>query len=127
MTFDEFSKVELRVAKVLTALRVEGSEKLLKLQISLGGSDPSTSSGSVERQLVAGIGKAYAPEAVVGKEIVIVANLDPRTFTLRPGSEQTDKTIQFESQGMLLAAHAEDGAPILLTVDKEAPAGSAIS
>lgn len=119
MTIDELQKVELRVAKVLAAERVEGSEKLVKLQISLGGS---------ERQLVAGIGKAYSPEVLVGREIVIVANLDPRVFTIKKADETTGApAVTLESQGMLLAAHAEDGSPILLMPEHEAPPGSAIS
>ena len=120
MTFEEFSKTELRVAKVLAAERVPASDKLVKLQISLGES---------ERQLVAGIGKAYAPEALVGREIVIVANLDPRKFTIKLPAEagSEPQTLELESQGMLLAAHAEDGSPVLLMPDREAPPGSAIS
>ncbi len=106
MTIDEFKTVELRVAKILEATRVEGSDKLLKLKVSLG---------SEERQLLAGIGKAYAPENLVGTEIVMVANLDPRMM------------LGLESRGMLLAAHGEDGAPILLRPDKETPLGSVIS
>jgi methionyl-tRNA synthetase len=119
MTIDEFSKVELRVAKVLAAERVPASDKLVKLQISVGES---------ERQLVAGIGKSYTPEALIGKEIVIVANLDPRKFKIKlPVAEgEESQTLGLESQGMLLAAHAEDGAPILLTPDREAPPGSSI-
>ena len=105
INYDDFSKIELKVAKVLTAERVEGSEKLLKLQIDLG---------TEQRQLIAGIGKAYQPEDVVGKNIVIVANLEPR------------KLMGLESQGMLLAASEPDGLPILLTPDKEISAGSGI-
>lgn len=107
MTIEEFRKTELRVAKVLTAERVEGSEKLIKLQIDLG--EP--------RQLVAGIGKTYTPEDLVGKEIVVVANLEPR------------KLMGLESQGMLLAAHGEgeDPVPVLLTVERAVPPGSKIS
>lgn len=119
MTIDEFQKVELRVAKILAAERVEGSEKLVKLQISIGES---------ERQLVAGIGKAYAPETLIGREIVIVANLDPRTFTIKKADPETGApAVTLESQGMLLAAHSEDGSPILLTPEREVSPGSTIS
>ena len=111
MTIDEFKKTELRVAKILSAERVEGSEKLVKLQISLGAE---------ERQLVAGIGKAYSPEELVGKKIIIVANLEPRVFKINPELELT-------SNGMLLAATEEGGAPVLLTVEKEVAPGSSIS
>ena len=105
MTIDEFRNVELRVAKIVAAERVEGSEKLLKLQVDMG--EP--------RQIVSGIGKAYAPEALVGKEVVIVANLEPREL------------MGLTSQGMLLAAHGEAGAPVLLFPDSKVAPGSAIS
>jgi methionyl-tRNA synthetase len=78
-------KIQLKTAKVLTAERVPKSEKLLKLQVSLG-------EGAEPRQIVAGIGKKYEPEALIGKTIVIVANLKPA------------KLMGIESQGMVLAA-----------------------
>jgi methionyl-tRNA synthetase len=83
ITIDEFMKIQLKTAKVLTAERVPKSEKLLKLQVSLG---------TEQRQIVAGIGTKYMPEALVGKTIVIVANLKPT------------KLMGIESQGMVLAA-----------------------
>lgn len=85
ITIDEFMKIQLKTAKVLTAERVPKSEKLLKLQVSLG-------EGTEQRQIVAGIGKKYEPEALVGKTIIIVANLKPA------------KLMGIESQGMVLAA-----------------------
>jgi methionyl-tRNA synthetase len=85
ITLDEFMKIQLKTAKVLTAERVPKSEKLLKLQVSLG-------EGTEQRQIVAGIGKKYAPEALIGKTIIIVANLKPA------------KLMGIESQGMVLAA-----------------------
>jgi methionyl-tRNA synthetase len=85
ITIDEFMKIQLKTAKVLTAERVPKSEKLLKLQVSLG-------EGTEQRQIVAGIGKKYEPEALIGKTIVIVANLKPA------------KLMGIESQGMVLAA-----------------------
>lgn len=105
MTIDEFAQVDLRVGKIVSAERVEGSEKLLKLQVDLG--EP--------RQIVSGIGKRYAPEDLVGKEIVMIANLEPRTL------------MGLTSQGMLLAAHGEDGQPFLLMPDGAVPPGSKIS
>jgi len=105
ISIEDFKKAELKIARILSAERVEGSEKLIKLRVSLG---------EEERQLVAGIGKAYEPEALIGKEIVIVANLEPRTL------------MGEESQGMLLAALEEDGAPVLLVPDKEVAPGSSI-
>ena len=85
ITIDEFMKIQLKTAKVLTAERVPKSEKLLKLQVSLG-------EGAEQRQIVAGIGKKYTPEALIGKTIIIVANLKPAKF------------MGIESQGMVLAA-----------------------
>jgi methionyl-tRNA synthetase len=85
ITIDEFIKIQLKTAKVLTAERVPKSEKLLKLQVSLG-------EGTESRQIVAGIGKKYEPETLIGKTIVIVANLKPA------------KLMGIESQGMVLAA-----------------------
>lgn len=105
MTIDEFGQVELRVGKILAAERVEGSEKLVKLRVQL----------DAERQIVAGIGKAYAPEELTGREIVVVANLEPRAL------------MGLESQGMLLAAHGEAGEPVLLRPDRAVPPGSKIS
>lgn len=101
--YDDFKKIDLRVAKILSAERVEGSEKLLKLQVTIG---------TEERQIVAGIGKAYAPEELIGREIVIVANVEPRML------------MGLESQGMLLAS--DDGMPVLLAPDREVPPGSEI-
>ncbi len=83
ITIDEFMKIQLKAARVLSAERVPKSEKLLKLQVNLG---------TEQRQIVAGIGKKYEPEALVGKTIVIVANLKPA------------KLMGIESQGMVLAA-----------------------
>jgi methionyl-tRNA synthetase len=89
ITIDEFMKIQLKTAKVLTAERVPKSEKLLKLQVSLG-------EGTEPRQIVAGIGKKYTPEALIGKTIIIVANLKPA------------KLMGIESQGMVLAAGDSD-------------------
>jgi methionyl-tRNA synthetase len=83
ITIEEFQKLQLKTAKVLSAERVPKSEKLLKLQVSLG---------TEQRQIVAGIGKRYEPESLIGKTIVIVANLKPA------------KLMGIESQGMVLAA-----------------------
>ncbi len=85
ITIDEFMKIQLKTAKILTAERVPKSEKLLKLQVTLG-------EGTEPRQIVAGIGKKYEPEALIGKTIIIVANLKPA------------KLMGIESQGMVLAA-----------------------
>jgi len=100
--FNKFKEVELRVAKIISAEHVEGSEKLLKLQVSLG---------EEERQILAGIGKNHEPEELVGKQIIIVANLEPRMM------------MGLESRGMLLAA-SDEGGPILLTTEKEVNSGA---
>ena len=104
ISFEEFQKIDLRVAKIIKAGKIEGSEKLLKLEIDLGGE---------KRQIIAGIGKVYNPENLVEKEIVIVANLEPR------------KLMGIESQGMLLAVDF-NGRPILLVPEKDVPPGTAI-
>lgn len=101
INIDDFKKVELKVVKVLSAERVEGSEKLLKLEVDLG---------SEKRQIIAGIGKVYEPEKLIGKEIIIVANLEPRLL------------MGLESQGMVLAANSESG-PVLIMPDKEVAPG----
>ncbi|NPB08080.1 MAG: methionine--tRNA ligase subunit beta [Aquificae bacterium] len=102
---EDFLKVDLRVARILSAERVEGSEKLLKLRISLG---------EEERTIVAGIAKYYSPEDLVGKKIVVVANLKPR------------KIFGIESQGMLLAA--SDGETLSLVVpERDVKEGARLS
>jgi len=103
ITYDEVMKVHLRTAKVLSAEKVEGADKLLKLQIEVGGE---------KRQLVAGIAKHYTPEQVTGKTVVIAANLKPA------------KIRGVESQGMLLAASAGDQLR-LVTIDGELPVSGA--
>ena len=102
LSIDEFMRLDLRVARVLTAERVPKSKKLLKLWIDLGAE---------QRTLVAGIAEAYEPEALVGRTIVIVANLKPA------------KLMGIESNGMILAASSDDGQPMLLTVDGDAAPG----
>lgn len=104
ISIEDFAKVEIKVGKVVSAERVEKSNKLIKMKVDIGE----------ERQVVAGIGKAYDPEYLVGKEIVIVANLKPT------------KLMGIESQGMLLAATDEDGRPSILTLDREVKLGSRV-
>ena len=104
--YADFAKIELRVADVKAAERVEGSEKLLKLQLDLGELGL--------RQIVAGIGKVYQPESLVGTQIIIVANLEPRAL------------MGIESAGMLLATGGQDGAS-LLRPERPVPAGSKIN
>jgi len=105
ITIEDFMKVQLRVARILDAEFLEGSDKLMKLQVVIGDE---------KRQIVAGIRKSYTPEELVGRQIVVVANLKP---TMLRGAQ---------SQGMLLAATDEDGSAILLSPDREAPEGSSV-
>jgi len=102
--FEDFQKIDLRVGKILEAQKIEGSEKLLKLIVDLGNE---------KRQLVAGIAKHYKPENLIGKEIVVVVNLEPK------------KIMGIESQGMLLAADV-NGEPVILIPEKEVPPGTKI-
>ena len=105
--YDDFSKLDLRIARVLECTPHPNADKLLVLKVDLG---------SEQRQIVAGIRGYYQPETLVGKLIVIVANLAPRTMR------------GLESQGMLLAASTPDRSQvILLTPDADVPAGSKVS
>jgi methionyl-tRNA synthetase len=101
---DDFIKVELRAATVLEAERVPKADKLLRLKVDLGEAEP--------RQILAGIAQHYAPEDVIGRKIIVVANLAPR------------KLRGLESNGMLLAASVgEDGRPVLATFGEDVPNG----
>ena len=106
ISYDDFKKIELKTAKIENAERIEGSEKLIKLSVSLG---------EEKRQIIAGIGKKYEPENLIGKTIIIVANLEPRNL------------MGLESQGMLLAASNDAEGPILLTTINDISSGSAIN
>jgi methionyl-tRNA synthetase len=103
MTIDELNAVELHIGTVEEVTRVEGSDKLLKLILDTGGT---------KRQILSGIGKAYAPEDLIGKQVVFVANLDPRTM------------MGLESQGMVLAAQDAEGKPVVITPLTPVPPGS---
>ena len=113
INYETFKQVELKVAKVLEAERVEGSEKLLKLRVSLGAEEEADLPAGM--QVIAGVGIKYQPENLVGKNIIIVANLEPR------------KLMGLESQGMLLAASNENEGPILLTTMEDILPGSNIN
>jgi methionyl-tRNA synthetase len=101
--FDDFMKVDLRVGLVKAAEKVPKSKKLLKLSIDAGEAEP--------RQILAGISEHYEPEQLVGKRVVVVANLKPR------------KLMGLESQGMVLAATDEGGLSVLV-VDRDVEPGS---
>jgi methionyl-tRNA synthetase len=107
MTIDEFQKSDLRVGKIVSAERVDGSEKLLKLQVDIA--EPEL------RQILSGIAKQYAPEDLVGKNVAIITNLEPRMM------------MGMESNGMLLAAHGENGAPIIIQPASDVSPGAKIS
>jgi methionyl-tRNA synthetase len=100
---DDFAKVDLRVAQVLVAERVPKADKLLRLEVDLGYE---------KRQILAGIAQHYEPEKLIGRKIVIVANLAPR------------KMRGLESNGMLLAASLPDGAPVLAGFLEDVPLGA---
>ncbi len=104
ISHDEFSKAELKVGMIMEAEKVKNADKLLKLKVDLGGK---------QIQLVAGIAQHYSVDEVVGKKIVVVANLKPA------------KLRGIESQGMLLAAvDKEENKVILLTTDKDIKPGA---
>ncbi|HEY8500983.1 MAG TPA: methionine--tRNA ligase [Clostridia bacterium] len=104
---DDFAKLDLRVARVIECEKVEKSEKLLKLKLDIG----------IEtRQVVSGIAKFYKPEELIGKKVILVANLKPA------------KLMGIESQGMILAAvYGKDEKLAVVTVDKDMPLGSRVS
>jgi methionyl-tRNA synthetase len=101
----DFAKVDLRVGEVKTAERIPKADKLLLITVDIGEEKP--------RQLLAGIAQYYEPETLIGKKIVVVANLKPR------------KMRGYESQGMLLAASVGDeGKPVLATFTEDVPNGA---
>lgn len=103
ITIDDFSKIELRVGLVKVAERVPKADKLLRLEIDIG---------TEVRQVLAGIAEAYAPETLIGRKVVIVANLAPR------------KLRGMESNGMIVAASLEGGTPVLAGFLEDVPVGA---
>jgi methionine--tRNA ligase beta chain len=109
ITYDDFVKLDLRVGKILHAAAHPNADKLVVLKVDLG---------TEQRQIIAGIKGHYEPEALVGQEIVVVANLAPR------------KMRGLESQGMLLAASSGEGdarSVVIVCPQKEVPPGSNVS
>jgi len=107
INFEEFKKVEIRVGTILTAEKVAGSEKLLKLSVSFGEGSP--------RQVISGIAKTFLPEKLLGKQFLFVTNLEPR------------KIFGLESQAMILATSQEKKGKeeiVLMKPTKKVPAGS---
>jgi methionyl-tRNA synthetase len=103
ISIDDFAKIELRVGLVKVAERVPKADKLLRLEVDIG---------SETRQVLAGIAEAYAPETLIGRKVVIVANLAPR------------KLRGMESNGMIVAASLEDGKPVLAGFLEDVPVGA---
>ena len=106
ISIDEFAKVELKVAKVVACEKVEKSKKLLKLTVKLGDET---------RTVVSGISHAYSPEELIGKKLVMVANLKPA------------KLCGITSEGMILCAEGEDGTLSFLAPEKDVEDGSSVS
>lgn len=104
INFEQFQEINLKVARIEGASRVEDSNKLMKLEINLGDE---------KRQLVAGIAKAYTEDDLEGREIIVVANLEPKEI------------FGLKSQGMLLAADSDQ--PVLLKPDEEVEPGTKIT
>ncbi|MCX6718304.1 MAG: methionine--tRNA ligase [Candidatus Staskawiczbacteria bacterium] len=129
INFEDFKKLEIRIGKIISAEKVENSEKLLKLNVDFGSivggtSDvPPTTNNREIRQVIAGIAQYYEPEALIGKECPFAYNLAPRVLA------------GLESQGMILCASASlstfgpsdaSSQPVLLHPDKEIPPGALI-
>ena len=137
LSFEEFKKIDIRIGKIIGAERIEGSEKLLKLEVdfgisqleelargknadsptqifpeNLGGQAQNNAEKHEVRQVVAGIGRFYSPENLIGKECPFVFNLETRIIK------------GLESQGMILAA--DDKGPALLHPDKQVSPGSIV-
>jgi tRNA-binding EMAP/Myf-like protein len=129
INIDDFAKVEIRIGKILSAQKVEGADKLLKLEVDFGFEEVEIKTMEmaekegqeaskkelipIKRQILAGIAQFYAPEALVGKECPFVYNLAPRTLR------------GLESQGMILCPSI-NGQPCLLHPDKDVPPGSVV-
>jgi methionyl-tRNA synthetase len=103
VSFADFQKLDLRVARILAAEPIEGADRLLKLQVDLG---------TEKRQVVAGIAEHYKPEALVGKQVIVVANLEPATIR------------NVESHGMILAGSGDS--VVLATLETEMPLGTQV-
>ncbi|OGZ69768.1 MAG: methionine--tRNA ligase subunit beta [Candidatus Staskawiczbacteria bacterium RIFCSPHIGHO2_02_FULL_34_9] len=103
INFEDFKKIDIRVGKIISAEKIEGSDKLLKLQVDFG---------EEKRQIVSGIAQFYEPDSLIGKECPFAFNLAPKSL------------MGVESQGMILAA--DDDGPVLMSPDKEIKPGSTV-
>lgn len=106
ISFEEFTKVDLRVGKIVFAENLEGYKKILRITVDIGDE---------KRVIMSGLAKFYKPEEIVNKSVIVCTNLAPRKF-----GEHT-------SNGMILAATNEDGKPVLLTVLQDIKPGSQVS
>lgn len=106
ISIDEFKKVEARIGTVLAAEAVEGSEKLIKLTLDFGEETP--------RQILSGIKQWYTPESLVGKQLLFVTNLAPRSM------------MGLESHGMLMAVDGANGQPVVVVPETAVPNGSKV-
>lgn len=104
ITIDDFKKIELKIATVKEAKKMENSDKMLLLKISLGDE---------ERQILSGIGNVYTPEILIGKQVVVIANLEPKSL------------MGQESSGMLLATQDSEG-PVLIVPESQVEDGSGV-
>ncbi len=105
ISIDDFAKVDLRVGTIVSADDLEESNKLIKLVVDIG---------IEKRQIIAGIKKAYKVEDLVGKQVVVIVNLEPKNLA------------GYESKGMLLAASSDDSGPVILLPGKPLPDGAVI-
>lgn len=103
ISIDDFAKIDLRVGQIRVAERVKGADKLLRLEVDIG---------TEVRQVVAGIAETYEPDSLIGRKVVIVANLAPR------------KLRGLESNGMIVAASPEGGKPVLCSFLEDVPMGT---
>lgn len=104
ISYDDFAKIKFQIATIVSAERVPKSDKLLRLLVTLG---------EKERQIIAGIGQAYDPVSLPGRQVAIITNLEPRSI------------MGLQSEGMLLAASGATG-PVIITPASEVPIGSFI-
>lgn len=105
VNFNDFEKIDLRLIKIISAERVENSEKLLKISAEIG---------EEKKQIIAGIGKFYSPEDLIGKTVVAIVNLEPRMI------------VGLESQAMILAGKSEDDLSLIIP-EKDLPFGIKLS
>jgi methionine--tRNA ligase beta chain len=116
ITIEDFKKLDIRIGKVISAERVEGSEKLIKFIFDIGGSASAQGSGETmeQRQIIGGLALAFPdPSVLVGRQMPLILNLEPR------------KLMGLESQGMIMAADNE-GIPVPLSPVDEVPPGSSV-